>query len=98
MRNFSDGHAAIYTMRPDGTHQQPLKRTQANGPAFSPSGRRIAFDSFRHGNADIYVMGADGSHERRLTHDAGDDIYPAFSPSGRKLSSRAPATARSRST
>ena len=36
-------------------------------PAWSPDGRRIAFDSQRDGNREIYVMDADGSGVTRLT-------------------------------
>ena len=53
--------------------------------AWSPDGRRIAFDSDRDGNTEIYVMNADGSGVTRLTnHDARDSV-PAWSPDGRRI-------------
>ena len=39
---------------------------------------RIVFCSNRDGNWEIYVMKADGSGAERLTHDAGDDLAPAW--------------------
>jgi len=54
-------------------------------PAWSPDGRRIAFDSDRgeEGNRDIYVMEADGSRVVRLTTHPNYDMIPAWSPDGR---------------
>jgi TolB protein len=55
-------------------------------PAFSPSGRRIAYEHFG-GNPSrmhIDVIGVDGRGKRQLTkrHDSFD---PAFSPNGRRI-------------
>ena len=63
---------------------------------WSPDGRQIAFvgnklrnrppgGGPRKANSDIYVMNADGSGTRRLTHNAGYDGEPAWSPDGRKI-------------
>ena len=46
--------------------------------------REEALEAAR-GAPDIFVMRADGSHERRLTHSAANDVYPGFSPNGRKI-------------
>ena len=42
----------------------------------------VAFYSARAGNLEIYVMHADGSAPRRVTEDAGEDIWPDLSPNG----------------
>jgi Tol biopolymer transport system component len=65
---------------------------------WSPDGRRIAFarPRGRTGSgpccdpspADIYVMNADGSGTRKLTHNAGRNAEPAWSPDGRKIAFR----------
>jgi len=63
---------------------------------WSPDGRRIAFvDTPRSPlpsggccpspRSDIYVMNADGSGSRKLTHNAGYNDKPAWSPNGRKI-------------
>jgi Tol biopolymer transport system component len=65
---------------------------------WSPDGRRIAFARTRGRTgsgpccdaspADIYVMNADGSGTRKLTHNAGYNAEPAWSPDGRKIAFR----------
>jgi Tol biopolymer transport system component len=67
-------------------------------PVWSPDGRRIAFARTRGRTgsgpccdaspADIYVMNADGSGTRKLTHNAGYNAEPAWSPDGRKIAFR----------
>ncbi len=54
-------------------------------PAWSPDGRRIAFESDRDGNDEIYVMNADGSGVTRLTDNDAIDRSPAWSPDGRRI-------------
>jgi TolB protein len=41
--------------------------------------------SFRDKNWDIYVMNADGTEQINLSNDIGGDMYPAWSPDGRKI-------------
>ena len=47
-------------------------------PAWSPDGRRIAFDSERDGNREIYVMDSDGSNVTRLTNHPEWDGSPVW--------------------
>jgi len=67
-----------------------LRRAAADEPAWSPSGRSIAFvvdhDPPASGQLEIYVARADGSGVRRLTQ-AGktEDSDPAWSPDGRTI-------------
>ncbi len=54
------------------------------GPAMSPDGTRIAFNSNRDGTGfGIYLMNADGSNLKRLTGRRIFDGSPAWSPDGR---------------
>ncbi|MEK6837007.1 MAG: DUF5050 domain-containing protein [Nanoarchaeota archaeon] len=46
---------------------------------------RIAFVSDRDGNSEIYVMNADGTDEKRLTNNLASDLYPSWSPDGKRI-------------
>ena len=56
-----------------------------SGPAWSPDGRQIAFESNADGDMEIYVMNADGSNVRQITHNTIWDEGPAWSPDGKQL-------------
>jgi Tol biopolymer transport system component len=83
---------ALYVVDADGGGKRQLTRTawidkpeEANGPAWSPDGRRIAFLSVRHGNQDVYVLDLGSGQAHRVTRDPADDREPAWSPDGRKI-------------
>ena len=59
--------------------------TADGGPAWSPDGTRIAFNSIRDGNWEIYVMNVDGSGQARLTNNSTNDFDPAWSPDGTRI-------------
>jgi Tol biopolymer transport system component len=78
--NERDGVGGRYRDTAKGYRNAPWN----TGAAWSPDGRRIAFQSNRHheldyhDSTDIYVMDADGSNVRRLTtHPGGPDYIPA---------------------
>jgi Tol biopolymer transport system component len=45
----------------------------------------IAFESNRDGNNDIYVMNPDGTVEENLTNHPANDVFPAWSPEGSRM-------------
>jgi Tol biopolymer transport system component len=86
--SWRDGtYPEIYVMNPDGSGQT---RLTYNGlwdlhPAWSPSGKKIAFDRGPLGQSDIYVMNPDGSGETQLTSNSDFNYNPTWSPSGLRI-------------
>jgi Tol biopolymer transport system component len=94
------GDYEIVVMRPDGSQQTNLTRSWADdlAPAWSPSGRQIAFVSLRDTltgkwgleNSSIYglhfdpVRGAAGE-VWRITDGEGSDGWPTWSPDGQRI-------------
>ena len=56
-----------------------------SAPAYSPDGRRIAFESDADGDMEIYVMDAGGGGVLQLTHNGEHDEGPSWSPDGTRL-------------
>jgi TolB protein len=86
----SVSHSQIFTVRPDGTGRQQLTNVpddkSAASPAWSPDGRRIAFQSNVNGRFQLWVMNADGSAPTQLRSDPSFAHYqPSWSPDGSKL-------------
>ena len=80
----------IFSIRPDGSGLRQLTNVPAANtaasPAWSPDGRRIAFQSNVGGAFQLWVMNADGSGQTQLLSDPGYAHYqPSWSPDGRKL-------------
>jgi hypothetical protein len=59
----------------------PVSRPTAEGGG----GGWIAFNSRMDGNADIYVVDPDGKNLTRLTSSTAHDLYPSWSPDGKKI-------------
>ena len=53
--------------------------------AWSPDGKRLAFDSTRDGNTELYVVNADGSNTVRLTDSPSSEWAASWSPDGSKI-------------
>jgi Tol biopolymer transport system component len=64
----------------------PEKLLASSGnAAYSPDGRKLAFESIRGGAADIWLSNADGSHPTQLTTSKSESGTPRWSPDGRRL-------------
>jgi Tol biopolymer transport system component len=90
-----NGQSDLLVMKADGTGLKSLA-TKSLGespnpdPAFSPNGKRLAFEAETQGgdrefNIDIYVMNADGSGIERITQEPTFDSMPSWSPDGTKI-------------
>ena len=49
-------------------------------PAWSPSGRELAYSSSRTGDPEIWISDANGALARRVTSFRGPDVSPVFNP------------------
>jgi TolB protein len=80
----------IYVVNADGSHPVRLTPPQweAQYPAWSPDGTRIAFVVVHPPGFDIEVMNADGSQVKQLTHSGGSGGYnewPMWSPDSKRI-------------
>lgn len=81
-----DGNWEIYSSALDGSGLKRLTNLAAydGNPAWSPDGKKIAFESFRADDLDIWTMDSDGTNPTNLT--AANPTYdfdPAWSPDGK---------------
>jgi TolB protein len=86
------GLPQIYFMDADGSNPQPLTTEgYAVSPSWSPTGQLLAFAWIRHygpgapGGQDIYIMDVASRRFVQLTHDAGSNDSPSWSPDGRHI-------------
>ncbi|MFH5884302.1 hypothetical protein ACG2F4_08325 [Halalkalibaculum sp. DA3122] len=57
----------------------------ATGPYWSPDGQKLAFSASYSGNFDIYVIDLRNLNREQVTDHPANDLYPAWSPSGRDI-------------
>lgn len=78
----------VWVMNSDGTGARQLTKlgAQSGAPAWSPDGKRLAFQSNAGiGHFDIFSIGVEGGAVRRETISALDTIQPQWSPDGSTL-------------
>lgn len=78
---------ALWTLSIDGG---PARRVledgyDAHAPAWSPDGRRIAFQAYLRDTWNLWTMNADGSSLAQVTSGPFDDREPHWSPDGARL-------------
>lgn len=86
------GISTLYAVNPDGGGETRVARVRGsiNQIAWSPDGRRLAFDVTVQGVSEstmtgIYVVEADGTGLTRLTDESTDATGPTWSPEGTRI-------------
>lgn len=79
-------NVGIYVVRPNSTGLKRLtpRKWEAQYPAWSPDGKKIAFTYVKNGGFNVYVMNADGSGVKQLTR-GGFDNWPVWSPDSKQI-------------
>jgi TolB protein len=75
----------IYTSKRTGGKEKMLTDTDCldDGPDYSPSGKKIYFNSCRTGTMQIWRMNPDGSDQEQVTFDNYQNWFPHPSPDGK---------------
>jgi TolB protein len=68
----------VYELSTGTTRQLTFGEGSNESPAYSPTGRHLAFTSTRAGRVQIFTMGRDGRGVRQLTRD-GNNQTPSWS-------------------
>src|SRR5215203_5574629 len=79
----------IYTINPNGGGKKQLTDNSLDDrePAYSPSGKKIAYSGkdAPDGDYEIYTINAGGGGKKQLTDNSLFDTEPSYSPSGKKI-------------
>src|SRR5207237_8112214 len=77
----SGGGFQIVVTTPDGGSAHTITSAGSNeDPSWAPDGRYLAFASTRAGGHHLFLADREGRTQKQLTHGAGDDTSPAWSP------------------
>jgi len=81
------GNKEIYVLDIDGNGVRPVTRNGSINlsPAWDPTGKRIAWTSYKRQNPDLYVKDLRSGRTRVLSSKRGINIGAAFSPDGKHV-------------
>jgi Tol biopolymer transport system component len=86
-RIIGDRPTQLWRVSPDGSRERPLIRSATVSyatPQVAPNGKSIVFVAGNR-QGHIRTMRPDGSSRRKLTHGPGSQLYPQWSPDGRRI-------------
>ena len=79
----------IYTIKANGGGKKQLTDNSLDDrdPAYSPSGKKIAYSGkdAPNGDWDIYTINAGGGGKLPVTDNSSDDFNPDYAPSGKRI-------------
>src|ERR687897_22063 len=86
-RDAPNGDFELYTINPNGGGKKQLTNNSTNDiePAYSPNGKKIAYQGYDGQDAEIYTINANGGGKKQLTDNSSSDREPSYSPSGKKI-------------
>ena len=78
VRDGADYELRVVTPGSGDARRVVRRPYQLTSPAWSPDGRRIAFQAMPREDWELYVVGDSGQGERRLTREVQHDLFPVF--------------------
>ncbi|MBW3018755.1 hypothetical protein KY329_01045 [Candidatus Woesearchaeota archaeon] len=87
MRDCGGGNYDVWIMQIDGSGQTNV--TDSSGtwdgmPSFDPTGTQLVFSSLE-GDYELFTINTDGTNRQKITNNAYNDLYPAWSPDGTQI-------------
>jgi len=79
----------IYTINPNGGGKKQLTDNSLDDryPAYSPSGKKIAYagKDAPNGDYEIYTINSGGGGKQPVTDNSSDDYWPDYAPGGKRI-------------